>query len=89
MNRLSKFTLSLAMQCLLLVLALFLLDSGHAAILLAALCTAWNLVLALDWVVCRLCSLHRQAIMQSLPAWILCGLPVLFFGIALSVRWEL
>ena len=88
MTRLSKFTVSLVVQVMLLALAMCLLDSGMAAINLAVLCTVWNLILILDWALCRFGGLRRQPMMQSLPAWVLSGLPVAFFVIALSVRWE-
>ena len=89
MTRLSKFTLSLAVQALLIALAMCLLDSGLAAINMAALCTVWNLVLTLDWAFCRFGRSRRKAMMLSLPSCVLSGLPVVFFGIALSVRWEI
>ena len=88
MTRLSKFMVSLAVQALLVALAMCLLDSGAAAINMAALCTAWNLVLILDWALCRTGALRHRELMLSLPAWLLYALPVAFFGIALSVRWE-
>ena len=80
---------SLAVQALLILLAMCLLDSGLAAINVAALCTVWNLILIIDWALCRFGGFHRKAVMLSLPAWVLSGLPVLLFGIALSVRWEI
>jgi hypothetical protein len=89
MTRLSKFMVSLVVQALLVALAMCLLDSGMAAINLAALCTAWNLILIADWGLCRFRVLRHRALMLSLPAWVLSGLPAVFLGIALSVRWEL
>jgi hypothetical protein len=89
MTRLSKFTVSLAVQALLIALAMCLLDFGLAAINMAGLCTAWNLFLILDWALCRFGAFHRKALMLSLPVWVLSGLPAIFFGIALSVRWDI
>ncbi len=88
MTRLSNFLVSLLVQALLLVLAMCLLDSGVTAINLAALCTAWNLVLIIDRALCGLAPLRHTALMVSLPTWVLSGLPVAFFGVALSVHWE-
>ena len=88
MTRLSKFMVSLVVQALLVALAMCFLDSGMAAINMAALCTGLNLILILDWVVCKIARLRRLPLMVSLPLWLLSGLPVALFGIALSVRWE-
>lgn len=88
MRRLSKFLVSLVVQAFLLLLAMCILDSGVSAINLAALCTVWNLALIIDWALCRIAPLRHTALMVSLPSWVLSGLPVAFFGIALSVPWE-
>ena len=88
MTRISKFTVSLAVQALLIAVAMCLLDFGMAAINLAVLGTVFNLFLISDWILCKTGLLHHNALMLSLSGWLLAGLPVLFFGIALSVRWE-
>jgi hypothetical protein len=88
MRCLPRYLVSLVVQVLLLMLAMCVLDSGVTAINLAALCTAWNLALIVDWALCRLGPLHHTALMVSLPASILSGLPFVFFGISLSVYWE-
>ena len=85
MTRLPKFTISLAVQAVLLV---FAMDDEFAPIYMTALCTVWNLVLILDWGLCRFAHLHREAMMLSLPLWLLCGLPVVFLCISLSTRWK-
>ncbi len=87
MKRFPKFLLSLIVQCLLLILAMCILDSGHSAILLALLCSLWNLVLISDWALCKTRLLRHGALMEALPAAVLFVLPVVFFGIALGVRW--
>jgi uncharacterized membrane protein len=87
MKRFSKFTLSLIVQCLLLLLAMCLLDGGRAAIMLALLCTLWNLALICDWILCRSGLLKHKAWMLALPATLLLVLPVVFFGIALGASW--
>jgi hypothetical protein len=88
-SRLSRFTLSLIVQAVLIAVAVCLLDSGVAAINMTALCTVWNLLLMLDWALCRSGCFRRNPMMLSLAAWVLSGLPVAFFGIALSVNWEM
>jgi hypothetical protein len=60
------------------------LNSGQSAILLALLCTVWNLALICDWILCRSGFLRHKAWMQALPAAVLFVLPVVFFGIALG-----
>lgn len=87
MKLFSKFTLSLMVQCILITLAMGLLDGGRTAIALALLCTAWNLVLILDWALCKTGLFRRDAMMLALPTGIHLLLPVIFFGVALEVRW--
>jgi hypothetical protein len=74
---LSPFLLSLLGQCLFLMLAMCLLDGGHAATVWACACAVWNLALIGDWAVSKGRRLRHAPIMQVLPAWVSVAVPVL------------
>jgi hypothetical protein len=70
------------------MLAMCILDSGHTAILLAALCTGWNLVMITDWALCKIGCFHHRTLMLSLPKLAFVSLLILFFLTAAFVPWH-
>ena len=76
MKLLSPFLLSLLCQCLLLTVAMCLLDGGRAATVWACACTVWNLAVIGDWAVSKGRRLRHEAIMEVLPVWVSLLVPV-------------
>ena len=77
MRLLSPFLLSLLGQCLILMLAMCLLDGGRVATVWACACTIWNLAQIGDWAVSKVRRLRHEPIMRVVPAWVSVGVPVL------------
>jgi hypothetical protein len=62
-----------------------MLDSGHAAIIFAALSTLCNLVLILDWALRKIFQSRHEARLDALPAWVFIVIPTLSFFVSLPL----
>jgi hypothetical protein len=85
MRLFSKFTWSLASQCFVILLAMFMLDGGRTAIATAALCSIMDLALILDWCLTKVRCFRHVPKMDSLPTWLLVSMAICFFFVSAMV----
>jgi hypothetical protein len=82
-RRISRFSLSLAVQVFLVFVAgcwpSLHSDWDRRPIWFAGFCAGWDLILILDWSLCKAGLFRRDAQMHTLPAGFQILLPAIFF----------
>ncbi|MDB6065444.1 MAG: hypothetical protein JWR26_1652 [Pedosphaera sp.] len=93
MKYFSRFSLSLIAQFLLILFTMFIPmlheEEIWGPIRFIITCTAWNLLLILDWLTCKAGLWQRDAVMHTLPAPIQMLLPLIFLAFQLNWGWIL
>jgi len=88
-KRLSKFSLSLIVQVILIVLAMLAPmlheEEVWGIIWFVTTCAVWDIFLILDWSLCKTGVFRRGAVMHTLPTPIQMLLPFIF--LAFQINW--